>query len=194
MKKQLVLSIVLLPILLFILSSDSFASEGEIHLANQDGTSAECKALSVLMPSLDYDILMTCRNLTYPGNVNQFNYIAWAEPSDGGGAERLGELGVGKVSFDIDQPFNRIFVTKEGSSRPRRPSESIVMSGNVQPIGEFSDAQPETSDKSPEQSPTPTPSTAENRSFISRLFQPGRIIVFLGVILLLILVFILTRR
>ena len=194
MKKQVVLTMLLLPILLFILSSDSFASEGEIHLANQDGTNAECKALSVLMPSLEYEILMTCRNLTYPGDVNQFNYVAWAEPSDGGGAERLGELGVGKVQFDIRQPFSRLYVTREGSSRPRNPSPNIVMSGNVTPIDTFSDAQAQPMPQAEDQTPTPTPATAQNRSFISRLFQPGRIIVFVGVVLLLILVFILTRR
>lgn len=194
MKKQLALSVVLLPILLFVLSSDSFASEGEIHLSNQDGSTAECKALSVLMPSLNFKILMTCRNLTYPGDVNQFNYVAWTEPSEGGNSRRLGPLGVGKVEFDSDRPFNRIFVTKEGNSSPRTPSSNVVMSGNVQPIDIFTDSQPQPTQTSSSETPTPTPATTQSTNFISRLFQPGRIIIFVGVILLLILVFILTRR
>lgn len=195
MKKQLSLLMVLLPIFLFIISSDAHASEGETYLSSQDGSASECKAYSVLMPNLSFEILMTCRNLIYPGNANQFNLIAWAEPSDGGNPIRLGELGVGKVQFDTNEAFSRIFVTREGSSRPRNPGTNVVMSGSVEPIPFRNGSQPQARPTSESvQTPTPTPATAQTGNFFSRLFSPGRIVAFLGVILLLVLVFVLTRR
>lgn len=194
MKKQLVFSIILLPILLSIFTSDSFASEGEIYLTNTEGSDAECRAFSVLMTSMEYQILMTCRNLTYPGDVNLFNYVAWAEPSDGGSPERLGTLGVGKVEFETDQPFSRLFVTRESGNRPRTPSASQIMSGRVESLDFSTVNQPQPEDPQAQDTPQPTPSAQPSRNIFSRIFEPGRIIIFVGVVLLIVLVFILTRR
>lgn len=194
MKKQLGIVLMLLPLILIVSSLDAHASEGEISLKSQDGSNAECKAFSVFMPSLKYEILMTCRNITYPGNVDQFNYVVWADPTDDGNPRRLGTVGVGKANFSTNDPFKRIFVTKETNSQPRSPSGSTILSGNLTqiPFTNTPGTKPDT--QLPQNTATPTPEPQRSTSIFSRLFSPSTILAFGGVVLLLVLVFILTRR
>jgi len=194
MNKYLKVIMMLLPIVLLIVAMPVSASEGEAYLRNQDNTNGRCRAYSVLMSDLQYSVLMTCRDITYPGDANQFNYVVWAEPTNGGNPERLGTLGVGKVELETRNPFNRLFVTLESSSRPRTPSTEVVMSGNLEQydFGQPKPTQNPTSSAQPSSSPQATASS--NSSLFSRLFAIQNIIAFLGVVLLLVLVFILTRR
>ena len=195
MKKQVAVMATLLPIFLILLASRASASEGYIRLNSTTGANTLCHGFSVLMPSLDYEMLFACRDLVYPGSANQFNYVAWAQPTDGGSAVRLGTLGVGKVAFETNEAFNQIFVTSESNSRPRNPGSNVVLRGNVEQLSSSPTQPTPAEDNETNQTvSSPIPSPVPQRSFFSRLFQASSIIPFVGVVILLILVFILTRR
>lgn len=193
--KQLATLVAIFPFLFTVLATQASASEGFIKLNSTDGSPMTCNGFSALMPSsLDYMMLIDCENIVYPTANNQFNYVAWAQPSDGGNPIRLGTLGVGTADFEVDVPFNQIFVTSESSSRPRTPSDNTVLRGNVTGNNPADTNEPARNEEQPQSTPTSSPVPEQQRSFFSRLFQASNIIPFVGVILLLILVFILTRR
>lgn len=126
----------LLLIVFFVvsLSSDAKASEGTVDLNNVNGGSTRCFAASVLMGDFSYKILMSCRDLIYPGSTQVYNYTLWAQEANSEDIFRLGTLGLGKGEYETDKAFSRLFVTQETSSKPRNPSDRLVMSGTVQAI------------------------------------------------------------
>lgn len=110
------------------------ASEGTAEIRNLVGGQARCWASSVLMRDFNYKILLSCRDLVYPINSETFTYTLWVTEQGSGDPIRLGDVGIGKREFDIEDAFNGYFVTEERTSNPRNPSDRVIMAGQVQPI------------------------------------------------------------
>lgn len=189
-------SIVLTAGFLF-LAKPSFASEGTVELRSTNNQDYRCFASSLLMENSKYKVLVSCRDLIYPPQLDIFSYIMWGNPISSSRPVRLGALGVGKASFETKNAFSRLYVTIEQNKNTRSPSDQIVMTGNVQRIA-FLD-RPTT--------PTPTLEGAEEteveitpagqatslREKVALAFKRAGIIVFLGLVAIIGLVFVLTR-
>lgn len=179
--------------MLGVLSAGSvMASEGTFELRNQAGGSARCFATSVLMENLNYEILVSCRDILYPGGTEVFSYVTWANPVDGGSAVKLGTLGVGKVQFSTKQAFGSLFVTKETNPKVRTPGGAVVMSGNLQKITILENPNAVSLEQAeltqPEVSPTPAPKTSA-----LNVFRIGGAVAFVLLVLVVGLVFVITR-
>jgi len=179
-------------LIVLVMPKNALASEGTVELRNTIGDNARCWASSVLMPDQTFKLLVSCRDVIYPGGTDIFNYTVWSNPISGGNPERLGELGVGKVELKTKNAFTGLFVTREKESRPRSPEGTVVMRGNVRDITFLSsatNAQFEDNELGqPEVTPTPAP-----RSGLSGL-QLGGIIGFVGLFAIILVVFFITRR
>jgi hypothetical protein len=148
--KSIIVSLIAIAILLFA-ANDSRASEGTIEMRSTTKETYRCWASSLFMPNNRYKVSVGCVDLVYPPKPPELYkfYILWANPIDKSNSIRLGSLGGGKANFDVAKPFNELFVTLEESDFPRRPSNQVVMRGNVSPITFL--LRPTT--------PTPTPTT-----------------------------------
>ncbi|OGM25117.1 hypothetical protein A2962_02335 [Candidatus Woesebacteria bacterium RIFCSPLOWO2_01_FULL_39_61] len=134
MKKiQIILVILASTTLLFLFKNKVLASDGTVELRSTQGTDSRCFAASLLMEDLAYTILVSCRDLIYPGEFGLINYALWAQPTDGTSTVFLGLLGYGKSTVRIAKPFNSLFVTIE-SQIGATPTGRVVMRGNVSPV------------------------------------------------------------
>lgn len=196
--KKLILS-VLLGALVLITPQAAFASEGQTLLTNRVGEAANCWVGSVLMRNDSFEILFSCRNITYPGGTEVFSYVLWSNPLNGGDPVKLGTIGFGKGEFTTKSAFSSLFITKEESSNPKTPSSAVVMQGNVQALPGLTSATP-----SPGQPATPTPEgelpsvetpipTMQPRSGIAK-FLTGGILAVLGIAGLIFIIFIITKK
>jgi len=139
------------------------ASEGTAELRSTTGQAASCFAASVLMPDYNYQVVVSCRDLIYPATPEEFTYTLWTNPTTGGNAAKLGDLGVGKAQFKTKTAFSSLLVTRERGNRARTPSADIVMQGAVQSI-RFLEGTP--------QPTAPTARTTPAQSFGEIVEQP----------------------
>lgn len=179
-----------------LFSRQVHAAEGVVELRSTTGEDNRCYASYVLMPNSSYTVLLSCRDLIYPPQPSLFNYIAWATPADGKNAVRLGELGVGKASFNTKIAFSGLFVTIEQKKSPRTPEGEVVMQGSAQRVA-FLD-KPTT--------PTPTGELAEEeeeevlvkdlsaKDKILLALRRAGLVIFLALAATVGLVFVLTRQ
>lgn len=184
---------------LFLLSAQkALASEGDFDLKNRIGTSATCSGWGQFMQDLKYHLLISCRNITYPGGVEVVNYVLWATPLSGGNAVRIGELGLGKGQFTTKEAYSTLFVTIERDKGVRTPTGQVVMQGPITARPNLvSNATPEPAGQQPnptEGAPTATPiATARPQSGIAR-FVTGGIVAFIALFAVIFVLFIITRR
>ena len=181
-------------------ASNVRASEGTFTLRNRVGENARCFATSILMQDRNYNILVSCRDILYPGGTNVFNYVVWGAPVDGGDPFRLGTVDLGKVQFKTKTPFNNLFVTKENDARPRSPVGTVVMSGNLEIIDFLDNAgnssvsitSPVSNQElgEPEITPTPTPAPRN----IGRIIAAGGVLAFIAIFGVVLVIFVITRR
>ena len=167
------------------------ASEGIFELQNVAGEEARCHATSVLMSDQQYHLLVSCRDITYPGaktGTDIFSYVLWGRDIEGK-VTRLGALGVGKVALKAKKPFVMLFVTREQSETPKKPNGETVMSGNLQNIN-FLDSGVSEFEEIFIAAPTPTP---KPKSGMSGLQFAGTI-AFAGLFASAFILFLLTRR
>ncbi len=203
MKKVLKASV--LSVALFTLTASSiFAFDGEVNLTNRIGDDGRCWAGTVLMQNQNYKVLVSCRDITYPGGNEVFYYVMWANPAAGGKAVRLGDLGIGKNEFQTNQEFTTLFVTKEKAVNVNAPTGAIVMQGSVQAIPILQEKGKETA-TTPVQTPnpisgenpsvvTPTPITSpQPRTGVAKFLTTG-ILAVLGIGGLIFVVFLVTKR
>lgn len=178
--------------LLALMTKSALASEGIIELRNQTGQAARCGAYSVLMQDQQYTVLLSCRDVTYPGGTDVFSYVVWAVPVSGGNHVRLGEVGFGKASFRTRTDFSALYITQESNSRTRTPSGPVVMQGGVQRIefleGPAPTSQPELGE--PESTPVPTPQPRN----IGRILAAGGILAFIAIFGVILVIFVITRK
>jgi hypothetical protein len=174
------------------------ASEGLFELRNTQGGNARCHVTSVLLPNLNYRVLLSCRDVTYPGGAEIFNYSVWATKVEDGSAFYLGEVGVGKAEYATNIPFNSVFITSERAPKPRTPTGNVIMQGTLK-ANAFLDvpgvAQPITEDELEEASPVPTVAPEpEKKSAASRILAAGGVIAFICIYALLLVLFVITRK
>lgn len=173
------------------------ASEGTVELKNTNGESARCFASSILMEDLEYKILISCRDIIYPGGTDVFYYVLWSNPVDSNTPERLGELGRGKGEYKTDNAFTSLYVSKERDDRAKRPSGEIVMVGNVEAIELLTTTDKETTQITQEQAQEATASEQTKlnpKTSVSNLLKAGGIVGFIALIGAIIVVFLLTRQ
>lgn len=194
-------SLLLGALLLFAMSfspSNTFASEGFVELTNRVGEDARCWAPSVLMQDQNYNVLVSCRDIIYPGGVEVFDYVMWARPSAGGDPVRLGAIELGKKSFRTSTAYNALFVTKERSANPRSPEGPIVMQGTIQQVQLLDGSTTPRPTSAPGQSIAPEESgepivTPAPQGGVAR-FLAGGIVTILGIAGILFVIFIVMRK
>ena len=193
LKKFLAVVFVTVALFLAVSAHETKASEGEIEIKSTRGDPARCYAVSILMRDLNYRILMSCRDITYAADPTRFIYLVWATPTSGGKPLKLGELGVGKVQFATKTAFSNIFVTEERNVGTKTPSSDVAMRGNVQMIS-FLEATPSPPPtlEADQQVASPTPEPQQGETIFSALKKAG--LIFGGVVVLIVLVVIITRR
>lgn len=200
-----IISFLIVAFAFVLLAKNASASEGLVELRNTQGEDARCFASSILMSDQNYSILVSCRDILYPGGTEIFNYVVWANPVSGGNAFRLGTLNLGKVSFKTKTAFSSMFVTKEKNNNPSSPSSDVVMRGTLRPIAILESKklnvptvtpgtnQPEMVPPSPGEelvSPTPAPTVS---SGIAK-FLTGGILAIFGIAGIIFLLFIITKK
>lgn len=176
--------------------SGVLASEGIYNLTNRVGEDARCFAFAELMPDQNFKILVSCRDIIYPGGTEVFNYVVWATPVSGGNPTRLGTLDLGKVELRSKTAFGGLFVTKEKTENPRSPEGETIMQGAWEPVPLLEDRRQNVSSRPDselgETLVTPSPSPAPKKR--ANIFQLGGIAAFIGLFLTMLLVFVITRK
>lgn len=190
--------IILFPVFitfLFLSTKQGLATEGEFVLRNRVGEAARCEGGSVLMQDRNYNIYISCREISYPGGTEVFDYVVWGVPVGGGNDFRLGTLGLGKVSFKTKTAFSSLFVTKEENSNPRSPSGVLIMQGNVTPFDSLDGSAP-TPDPSEEDigAPTPTPAASAAPRNLGRILAAGGVLAFIAIFGVILVIFVVTRK
>ncbi len=185
---------------IFALAKDTYALEGITELRSTTGESYRCYATSILMQDQNFTILVSCRDLIYPAGKTVFSYVLWAQPVEGGNPRKLGELGFGRLSAKMNEPFSSLFVTTE-QNPGGKPTGPTVMRGNVSPIG-FLDrptTPTPTSISSTTGSPqitgeiTPTPQALSTSQKLSTALRRAGLAAFIALLALIGLVFAITR-
>lgn len=156
MKKNLIISLIILFIISFFTTMRANASEGIIELGNINGSNARCFIMSTATNrSSNFQLLTQCRNLIYPIKPTGLYYILWATPVDEKTKPiNLGDLGFGETSFNTSTPFTSLFITREQTQSPNQPSSDKVMEGTVKSI-QFLETEP---------TPTTKPAPATKQS------------------------------
>jgi len=191
MKLKLILGALLV---LFLVSTRSAeASEGPFILRNMVGEASRCEGGSVLMQDRNYNIYISCRDITYPGGTDVFSYVVWGVPADGGGHFRLGTIGLGKVAFKTKTAFSSLYVTKEEDEGTRSPQGPVIMQGSV---GRFEtlDGPAPTPGIGELESPTPSPITTPAPRNLGRIFAAGGILAFIAIFGVILVIFVVTRK
>jgi len=186
-------------------ASNAQAIDGEVNLTNRTGDNSRCWAATVLMQDQTYKILFSCRDITYPGGNEVFYYVVWANPTNGGAAQRLGSLGLGKVQFSTKTEFSSLFITKEKSPNARTPEGPTVMQGTLRTVpiltesgrsttltGNATNAPSQTTEPTVTGEPAPT-ATPQPRTGIAKFLTSG-ILAFLALFGIIFVVFVITKR
>ncbi len=152
MKKNVVLGVLAGGILAsFSLAKPIFANEG-VTMLKGAGTSGACFISSVYHEGM-YKMLGTCRDLKIALSPEKNKYVLWSV-NDKNETRWLGEIVSGKLFTSIDEKFVKLQVTVESNGNPGKPSEEILLAGDVMPIDFGAGVTPER----PIITPTPTQS------------------------------------
>ena len=194
MFKKVIASTIVLSGLSLASATSAFASEGTFELKNTVGEQARCFAFSVLMPSQKYEVLMSCRDILYPGGTQVFDYVVWAQDADGK-TENLGTLDKGKIQFSVAKQFASLFVTKETSEKARNPEGTVIMRGYWKDIDILkANAQTTTQPgETPEAELTPAPEEVKKGSPLN-IFRIGGAIAILFLAATMLVVYFITKR
>ncbi len=194
---KLLIFALLITVGLYLTAKVTLASEGTVEIRSTTAEDYRCFVVSLLMQNSSYRVIVSCRDLIYPPRPDLFTYIVWTTPLSGKNPIKLGELGIGKASFETRDAFSSLFVTVEQNKGARKPEGQVVMQGTVQSIS-FLD-RPTT--------PTPTEKLSEEaeqelleeaveptarEKFVLALRRAG-LVIFLALAATIGLVFILTR-
>lgn len=189
---------------LFAGSGSVRASEGTAEIKSTIENGPNCYTASVLMENFEYKVTLSCRNVIYPPSEDQFAYMLWAVPIEGGRTIKLGALGVGKGIYKTKDAFSELFVTSEGNDKVRSPSANVVARGLVDqieilkkgiPTDEAETTEPAESFGEIIKQPTPIPTlipTDGGGGFLSGVKRTG-IFFAVGIFVLLLFIAFLTR-
>lgn len=142
----------------FSLAKPVSANEG-VTMLKGSGTSGACFVSSVFHEGM-YKMLGTCRDLKMALSPEKNRYVIWAI-NDKGETRRLGEIVNGKLFTAIDQKFIKLQVTVESDSNPQKPSEDVLLTGDVMPIDFGAGVSPERAIA------TPTPTQSRQQVIIT---------------------------
>lgn len=136
----------------FLMVRPAQANEGTV-LMRGAGVSGACFGTSVFVDGT-YRVLMTCRDLKTALSPEQNRYVVWLN-EEGGKVRRLGEIVNGKLTTATDVKFLSLFVTAEVDGYGNKPSDQLLLSGNMRMIN-FDDEK-SMAGAEVTKSPTPTP-------------------------------------
>lgn len=105
------------------------ASEGEFVLRISEESKAVCVGSSVFLDGR-YRVLLSCRGLEMAPDPVFNRYMVWTKEEDGK-LRRLGEIKNGKLQGSSENAFIAVEVSLESKSSPLKPSEKMVMAGDV---------------------------------------------------------------
>lgn len=191
--RNAIFSLILVVIALVAVSSRANVYADEVNLRNITGETARCTVYSVLMQDSNYNLLLDCRDILYPGGSSVFSYVLWAVPSDGGNQFRLGTIDFGKNFFKTRTAFNALYITKETNSNTRTPTGPIIMQGSVQ-RNEFLDGPAPTPNPNELGSPSPTPIATPAPRNLGSIFAAGGVLAFLAIFGVILVIFVITRK
>ena len=113
-----------------VLVSKISANEGVVNLRGL--VKGACFASSIYFDG-NYHIMMTCRELLTAISPEKNRYIVWIEDTTGK-VKRIGEIVNGKMSTISDVKYIKMFVTAELTDFGPKPSDDLVLSGQIEPI------------------------------------------------------------
>ena len=105
------------------------ANEGKLVLKTSEESKSICVGDSVFIDGR-YRVLLSCRGLEMAPDPVFNRYMAWTKEEDGK-LRRLGEIERGKLQGSTEDPFTAIEISLESKGSPLKPSERIVMTGDV---------------------------------------------------------------
>ncbi len=118
-----------LVVFLSLMVSQVKANEGKLVLKESEESKAVCMGTSVFVDGR-YRVLLSCRGLEMAPDPVFNRYMAWVKEEDGK-LRRLGEIENGKLQGSSEEAFTGIEISLESKSSPLKPSEKIVMTGEV---------------------------------------------------------------
>ena len=194
--KKFILSFLIIIGFFLLTNSIALANEGIVNLRSTGGQDFRCFVASVRLQDQTHRVIVSCRDLIYPGGVTVFDYVLWGNPIEGGNPFKLGALGTGKAEFKTKEIFTGLFVTTEENSRARNPEGEVVMRGALEVIEHLE--KPTTPTPTPEDAQTDEEEmTEEDSSTGSRLstaLNRAGIVILLALASVVGLVFVLTRQ
>ncbi len=125
------LSAFLFFVVMGLMPSKINASEGIADLRS-NGSGGACFAASVFIDNV-YKIMATCRDLKIALTPEKNRYVLWMS-DEGERVRRLGEVINGKFYGQVDQKFSKLFVTVERDGYVTKPSEDVLLIGQVRDI------------------------------------------------------------
>lgn len=151
------------------------ANEGVANLRGTAGQGA-CFVASVYVDG-SYRILASCRDLRIALTPEKNKYVLWMTPASEEETKprRLGEIVNGKLASSSDIKFGNVFVTVEQDAFTSKPSEDLVMSGDMMSI-DFG-AGVKGGDRLVTATPTPTPTKSTKVTTTTTTDQNGDIVV-----------------
>lgn len=123
--KQLFLAAVIGLLLTF--APNTLAHEGQLDLS---GSGVSCKGISLYQNGY-YRVSGRCDGLVYPHETTYNKYVLWGRTTARGEMIRIGEVDRGYYSGNIASPFDQAIITAESDGLVRRPSDRVVVRGNV---------------------------------------------------------------
>ena len=158
MNKNVLLGVLAASALAVFISVKPVSANEGTALLKGAGTTGACFATSVFQDGL-YKVLATCRDLKIALSPELNKYVLWMT-TDKGDVRKLGEIVSGKFFGSIDQKFVNLFVTVESDSYVSKPSQNVVLTGNLTPIDFGAGIAPEQTITTP--TPTPTEEVTSN--------------------------------
>lgn len=127
-RRKLVLTALLLSVGFWVKREVVRANEGRVRMKSGE---VSCEALSVWQDD-SYRVMGKCQGLVYPYGGKYDRYYVWGRDVAKGGMVRLGEVNRGYFEGRMRNEFDKLVITAEMNSSPRKPSQKIVASGLVE--------------------------------------------------------------
>ena len=125
--KKLIFSLAAVIFGFVVLAGKAAAYEGNISMS---GAGVSCKATSVWHESR-YRVIGRCDGLVYPYQTQYEYYTVWAHDTARDSYVRIDDVDRGYFEGDMNSTFDRLMISAEQDSGPRRPSAYTIASGAV---------------------------------------------------------------